>query len=208
MPSSRAALVARVRGLYGIADSLALAEALCRAGAPVVQLRLKGAPDRELVALGRAVATRCRSAGALFVMNDRADLAVLCEADGVHVGQGDLPPDAARAMMGPGRLVGVSTHSLAQARAAVSAGADYLGFGPVWATSTKADAEEAKGLRALEEVARAVPLPVVAIGGITVERAPSVRAAGAAAAAVIGDIARAADSAARAQAFLAAWGPT
>lgn len=206
---TRSALAARLRGLYGIvgdgaADPLALAEALCAAEVGVVQLRLKSAPDREIVAMGRRVAAVCRSAGALFVINDRADLAVLCEADGVHLGQDDLSPVAAREIVGPGRLVGVSTHSLAQARAA--AGADYIGFGPIYATSSKADAEAPKGLGALAEVARAVNVPVVAIGGVTAECAAEVRAAGAAAAAVLSDLAGAADPAMRAREFLARWG--
>src|SRR5262249_48818391 len=102
------------------------------AGAAIIQLREKEIPERRLVELGRRVRVWTREADALFLMNDRADLAVATDADGVHVGQEELPVKEARAIVGPRRLVGVSTHSIEQARQAVLDGADYLGVGPVF----------------------------------------------------------------------------
>jgi thiamine-phosphate pyrophosphorylase len=118
------------------------------------------------------------------------------DADGVHLGQDDLPVAAARRILGPHALVGVSTHDLEQARAAADAGADYLGVGPVFASSTKPDALAARGVALVRAVREAVALPLVAIGGITPDTAVSVRAAGADAVAMIGALVRADDVAA------------
>ena len=138
------------------------------------------AASREIVAL-------CRDR-ALVVVNDRADLALLCGADGVHVGDDDLPVEEARRIVGPGLLVGRSTRTLAEARAAIAAGADHVGFGPMFSTRTKEIAAAPRGLDALREVAGALGAPVVAIGGITLETVGDVARAGAAAAAVIEDL--------------------
>ena len=116
-------------------------------------------------------------AGALAIVNDRPDVAVLAAADGVHVGQGDLAPHEVRRIVGPDRIVGVSTHSLAQALAAAQAGADYIGCGPMFQSTTKPQ-EVVPGPALAAEVVRAVGLPVMAIGGITAETAPAVLAAG------------------------------
>jgi len=167
-----------------------LTEALCRrpwedvlraalaGGATCVQVREKAMASGALLARARAVARIAHEAGALAIVNDRPDLALLAAADGVHVGQDDLAPHEARRIVGPDRLVGVSTHSLAQARAAVEAGADYLGCGPMYATETKPQAV-VPGPALCAEVTRAVRVPVMAIGGITPTRAPEVAAAGA-----------------------------
>jgi thiamine-phosphate pyrophosphorylase len=121
-------------------------------------------------------------------VNDRADLALLAGADGLHVGDDDLPVAEARAIVGPSMLLGRSTRTLAEARAALAAGADHVGFGPMFGTRTKEITVAPRGLDALREVARALPAPVVAIGGITLERVGEVARAGAAAAAVIEDL--------------------
>lgn len=152
------------------------AQQVIRGGADVIQLREKRMSDRETLDLGRKLRAMTGKAGVGFVMNDRADLARLMDADGVHLGQTDLPPAAARRLLKPGQIVGLSTHSLDQARAASAAGVDYIGVGPVYPTATKGYAEGV-GLEYVRSAAAAVPLPLVAIGGITLDRAPAVAAA-------------------------------
>jgi thiamine-phosphate pyrophosphorylase len=167
-----------------------LTEAVCRrpwldvlraalaGGAAAVQVREKEMPDAALLARAREVARAAHEAGALAIVNDRPDIAVLAAADGVHVGQDDLAPHEARRIVGPDRLVGVSTHSVAQALAAAEAGADYLGCGPMFQSATKPQ-EVIPGPALAAEVTRQVGLPVMAIGGITATVAPQVVAAGA-----------------------------
>lgn len=154
-------------------------------GVGIVQLREKHLHDRELVARGRRVREWTREAGALFIMNDRPDLAVLTEADGVHVGQEELSVKDARRIVGPEKLVGVSTHTIEQARQAVLDGADYIGVGPVFASTTKKFAEFA-GLDFVRQVTAEITLPAYAIGGINLENLGEVLAAGARCVAVSG----------------------
>ena len=166
-----------------------LTESLCRrpwqevlhavlaGGAAAVQVREKGMPDGQLLARARETSRAAHEAGAIAIVNDRPDIAVLAAADGVHVGQGDLAPNEARRIVGPDRIVGVSTHSLAQALAAAEAGADYIGCGPMFQSTTKPQ-EVIPGPTLAAEVVRQVGLPVMAIGGITTESAPQVLAAG------------------------------
>ncbi len=149
-----------------------------KAGADVVQLREKHLSDREIVDLGRSVRERTREAGAFFIMNDRPDLAVLTDADGVHVGQEELSVREARRIVGPSRLIGVSTHSIDQARKATRDGADYLGVGPVFPSETKAFSQLA-GLEFVRQVAEEIRLPWYAIGGIRLENIADLRTAGA-----------------------------
>src|SRR5262249_54162956 len=147
------------------------------AGVSVVQMREKKLPDRELIAWGRYVREWTADAGALFIMNDRPDIAVLTDADGVHVGQDELSVRDARRIVGPHRLIGVSTHTIEQARTAVLDGADYIGVGPVFPSTTKAF-EEFAGLKLVREVATDLTLPAFAIGGITAQNIGEVVAAG------------------------------
>lgn len=147
-------------------------------GVGIVQLREKRLNDRDLVAVGRRVREWTREAGALFIMNDRPDLAVLTEADGVHVGQEELSVKDARRIVGPDKLVGVSTHSIDQARQAVLDGADYIGMGPVFPSVTK-KFEQFPGLDFVRQVAAEIQLPAYAIGGITLENLPEILSAGA-----------------------------
>ncbi|HUG90847.1 MAG TPA: thiamine phosphate synthase [Planctomycetaceae bacterium] len=161
-------------------------------GVDVVQLREKDLGDREMLALGRRVREWTREAGALFIMNDRPDLAVLCDADGVHVGQDELTVREARRIVGPDRLVGVSTHTIEQARQAVLDGADSLGVGPVFPSTTKAF-DSLAGLEFVREVAGEITLPWFAIGGITPENVPDVLDAGAGRIAVSGAVCQADD---------------
>ena len=190
-----------LHGFYAICDLPATADAaaagdlagrLLRGGARALQLRLKHAAAGVLLECARAVAPLCRAAGVPFIVNDRLDVALLCGADGVHLGQEDLPLAVAR-RLAPGLLVGVSTHELDQARAAAAAGADYLGFGPVFATATKERADPVVGLGGLRAACAAVAVPVVAIGGLSAATAGAAIAAGAAAVAVIGAVVGAAD---------------
>ena len=180
-------------GLAPGRDHVAIAAAALAGGADMIQLRDKTGSLRDLLPQARSIRALCRSRGALFIVNDRVDLALATDADGAHVGQEDLPAASARRLLGPRRLLGVSTHSLAQAEAARQAGADYIGFGPMFATGTKDTGYEPRGLNALRGIRRAVSLPILAIGGITLENATLVIEAGAAAPAVISAVVAAAD---------------
>ncbi len=191
--------------LYAIADTLGRAELsfvdlagkLCAGGAKLLQLRAKDISSREFLVIAREVQTICQRYGCLLIVNDRADIAIAVDADGVHVGQEDLPLAAARHVLGPKKIIGVSTHDPEQAREAEREGADYIGFGPLFGTVTKATGYSARGLDQLREVRRLVTLPIVAIGGISTERAPSALAAGANAVAMISDLVLADDVAAK-----------
>jgi thiamine-phosphate pyrophosphorylase len=175
-------------------DPVDQARAACAGGAAVVQLRAKLALDREALAWGGEIRRITRGSGALFVVNDRFDLALACGADGVHLGQEDLPPDRIPASAREGLLVGRSTHTLEQALRARDEPVDYVAFGPIFATRSKASPWSERGLEALREVVRRVaPRPVVAIGGIDASRAGRVVAAGAAGLAVISAVAGADD---------------
>lgn len=198
--------------LYAMADPLgrpdlsypALAAQLCTGGARLLQLRVKRRPSRDFLSDAIAVGRICRRHGATFIVNDRVDVALAAAADGVHLGQDDLPLPAARRLCGAGTIVGVSTHSLAQALAAQAAGADYVGFGPLFGTTSKATGYAPRGLDRLAEVCDRLTIPVVAIGGITTARAPAALAAGAAAVAMIGELVPAPDVARRTAGVLAA----
>jgi len=183
-------------------DPAALARMLLEAGARIMQLRLKEAGSRDFLATAREIAGLCRSHGAMLIVNDRADIARLADAAGVHVGQDALPLADARAIMGTGSIVGVSTHSVEQARAAAAGGADYIGFGAIYTGGLK-NVAKAQGLERLRAVRGAVGLPIVAIGGITDTTMPEVLAAGADAAAIITDVVRASDIPAKVRALLA-----
>ena len=196
--------------LYAIVDAERLgarpagdaAEALARGGAAVVQLRAKRVPDRRLFELAREARDGAGRGGALFVVNDRPDIALLLGA-GVHLGQDDLPPAEARLLLGADAVIGRSTHSLAQLEEAVREPVDYVALGPVFATATKGDAEAVVGLAMVRAARALTQLPLVAIGGIDRERAPQVVAAGADGLAVISALLDEADLARAAREFLA-----
>jgi thiamine-phosphate diphosphorylase len=204
----------RLSGLHVLADAsprwkhspVEQARAACAGGASAVQLRAKHASDRELLAWAAEIRSLTGRAGALFLVNDRFDLALAAGADGAHLGQDDLPParipPAARARL----LLGFSTHTLEQASAARGEPIDYLAFGPVFGTRSKDSPWGARGLSMLSAVVRRVrPLPVVAIGGIDAGNAASVRAAGAAGFAVISAVADAEEPEAATRALVDAW---
>lgn len=168
---------------------LQIAEAAIRGGADVVQLRDKEASGGRLYEVALRLRKLTREAGVPFIVNDRLDVALAADADGVHVGRQDLPASAARKILGPGRILGVSAETVEEAVAAEKDGADYLGVGPVFeARGTKADAGEPLGLELVANIRRRCSLPIVAIGGINAENARKVREAGADAAAVISAI--------------------
>lgn len=175
--------------------------AAVRGGVGAFQLREKDLGTRELVALAAAVREVTRETGALFFVNDRADVAAAVDADGVHLGQDDLPVEAARRLLGPEKLVGVSVDSLAQAREAQARGADYLGVGAVFPTVTKPEAVHV-GLSLVGAVAREVEIPFVAIGGIGLENVGEVLRAGAGRVAVVRAVAGAPDVTGAAAALL------
>ncbi|MGH7913760.1 MAG: thiamine phosphate synthase [Candidatus Binataceae bacterium] len=178
-----------------------LARILLDSGARVMQLRLKGASSRDLLAAAREIAAMCRARGAMLIVDDRADIAMLAEAGGVHLGQQDLPLEAARRLVGRDVIIGISTHSVEQARAAERGGADYIGFGPLYPGGLRNNAV-GKGPEMLRDVRAAVRIPLVAIGGITEATMPEALAAGADACAIITDVVRAGDIAAKVRAIL------
>lgn len=193
--------VRTLRGLYAIVDPdwcggrdpVDVARAILRGGAAALQLRAKrmDGPTRER--LGHALHELCTTAGVPFYVNDFAELARRLGADGLHLGQGDMPIADARAIVGDDAAIGVSTHSLAQALAAEQAGADLIGFGPVFATRTKHNPDPVVGLTGLSEVCQRVAIPAIAIGGIDTANAHEVAATGAPLAAAIGAVCGAAD---------------
>jgi len=197
--------------LYPIADNLgdtrrshvAIASEIAHAGAPLLQLRAKSLATAEIVAAARAVRAVTVRTSTLLIINDRADIARLVDADGVHLGQDDLAADAARAILGAHKIIGLSTHSLAQALEAQRAAVvDYIGFGPIYVTTSKADPDPVQGLAALRTVRAHCRLPIVAIGGITPANMAAVLDAGADAVAMIGAIVGAKDIGAKVRELL------
>ncbi len=192
-----------LRGFYAVLDrdDAALARALVR-HARVLQVRLKPASGDDIARVAKMARRVCTEAGAQLIINDRIDIALAVGADGVHLGQTDVPVADARALVGNRLRIGVSTHDLEQVARAVAGGADYLGFGPVFATSTKANPDPVQGLASLRAAVQAAGrVPVVAIGGIATRHARDVYATGVAAICAISSVNGAADVAAAARAF-------
>ena len=200
--------------LYAILDTsirpelspASILEPLLRAGVKVIQYRHKERFRKAHLEQCAALARWVGAFGGEWIVNDRADVAKLCGAAGVHLGQDDLPPDKARLFLGQDAVVGFSTHNLEQAREAASLSVDYIAIGPVFPTSTKKEPDPVVGLEMVARVRSLTAMPLVAIGGITLENAPAVLQAGANAVAVIGDLLQAADIEDRARRFLSALG--
>jgi thiamine-phosphate pyrophosphorylase len=200
--------------LYAIIDAvlvktseLSFAEMMAESGVEILQYRNKLATSRQLLEISSALARQWpnltqNSPRARFIVNDRSDIAALAGAGGVHVGQTDLEVEQARAIVGTQAWVGVSTHNLEQAAAADQTSADYIAFGPIFPTTTKENPDPVVGLDLLAQVRRRTRKPLVAIGGITLERAEAVYRAGADSLAVTRDLMTAPDPAGRARAFL------
>ncbi len=178
-----------------------IARAALAGGADALQLRDKSAAAQNLCAAASEIQPLARKFGAVFVVNDRVDVALLTGADGAHVGPDDLPAREARRLLARPAILGVSAGTVEEAKKAVKDGADYLGVGPVFPTATKPDAGGAIGVDRLAAIVKAVPIPVVGIGGIDHENVAAVIAAGAAGAAVVSAIVSAADMAVAARAL-------
>jgi len=183
--------------LYPITDTklsglshLAQVELLISGGATLVQLRDKSCHSREFYAAAMDCVKLAHSRGARLIINDRVDIAIAAAADGVHLGQDDLPPEAARRLLGEDAIVGFSTHSLAQAVAADALPVDYIAIGPVFGTSTKLNPDPVVGLDLVTAVSANISKPLVAIGGIALDNAFEVINAGAVSVAVISDLYR------------------
>lgn len=179
-----------------------MAGQLIDGGARWIQLRNKIATSRELLTQAVCVVRLARAKRTKIIINDRADVAWLAHAHGVHVGQSDLNVRQVRKILGPQKIVGVSTHNLVQALAAAKTTASYIAVGPIFPTQTKLQADPVVGLLALKEIRQRVSKPIVAIGGIKLENARDVIAAGADAVAVIRDVLQAKDIAKRTQEFI------
>ena len=179
-----------------LAGGLSHAEIARRAvagGADVIQLRDKDSPSRDLLRAGREIRAITTAAGALFLVNDRLDVALACSADGVHLGQDDISPAVARQLAPPDFIIGVSAGSTSEARIAEAQGADYVVVSPVFATGSKADAGPGLGLGCIRKMRAAVRIPVLAIGGIGPGNAADVIRAGADGIAVISAVVAAPD---------------
>jgi thiamine-phosphate pyrophosphorylase len=190
----------RFSGLYVILDRTAargrpleaILDAAIAGGSGMIQLREKEWPSGTVLPLARRLRERCRAAGVPFIVNDRVDLALAANADGVHLGQDDLPAGAARPLLRAGMIMGISTHSRAQARAAERDGADYVAIGAMYPTGTKAGFELV-GPAAVRQLRGAVQVPLIGIGGITVDTVGEVIRAGADGVAVVSAVCGAAD---------------
>lgn len=188
-------------GLYVILDPsgsherplLEVLKASAEAGAKLFQYRNKTASMKAAYAEALSLRKAAHELGVLFIVNDRCDLALAVDADGVHLGQGDLPLNLARTVMGPDKLIGISTHSPEQVRAATAGGPNYLGFGPIFTPGSKSDHDPVVGLQGLRTIRSLTALPVFAIGGITANRTEEVIRAGADGVAVISAILKAPD---------------
>lgn len=180
-------------GLYVITDEelcpgrthVEIARAALAGGARIIQIRDKNASDRDFYEAAMAIRMLTTEAGALLFVNDRVHIAAAVKADGVNVGQTDIPVSAARDILGPKAIIGLSCDSIEQAMGAEAQGADYVGFGPVFPTATKDDAGPISGIETLRQACEKARLPVVAIGGIGATNIAEVAAAGAASAAVV-----------------------
>jgi thiamine-phosphate pyrophosphorylase len=183
----------RIGGLHVLTDTsiqhrfghAELATLAARGGANVVQLRAKSASTRQLLDWGREAKEACREHGCLFLINDRVDVALALPADGVHLGQDDMPVGTARRLLGPGAVIGSSVHNLAELRQAAEEGASYVAFGPMYRTRTKLDTDKVKELHELSALCEASLLPVIAIGGIGPDQVPELLTAGAAGVAAV-----------------------
>ncbi len=176
----------------------------------ILQLRSKKSPAREIIKAARQLRDITLNAGALFIVNDRVDVALMSEADGVHLGQDDIPVKEARKLLTAGKIIGLSTHNTEEALEAVRLGADYISFGPVFKTLTKKDARVPGGTQGLKKVSDALKdrsLPIVAIGGITRANVAEVMASGASMTALIHTILRAEDTAQTIKELLIEVGP-
>jgi len=158
---------------------LELARMAIKGGADTIQFRQKVGTTREMIEIVRQLKQLCLDSGVTLIVNDRVDVAIAAEADGVHLGQNDFPIALARKLLGESRIIGGSASSLEEAQKCLAEGADYIGFGPVYQTASKADADPVTGIKLLKQTVEAIPLPIIAIGGISADNTPEVIQAGA-----------------------------
>lgn len=185
-------------------DAIALVNEALDAGAPVIQLRAKGLPDRELYEFASRIMQACSRRGACCIINDRVDIALAVDADGVHIGADDLPVTVARRLLGDGRVLGATARDPETAQRHEAAGATYLGVGPAYSTGSKDGLPSPLGPEGIARVAAAVSIPVIAVAGITASRVPELIAAGAYGVAVISAVSKADDPRAATEELLAA----
>ncbi len=191
----------RLRGLYVILDPsvnpdrplLDVLKTSAEGGAKLFQYRNKTGSMKAAYAEAVSLRKMAHELGVLFIVNDRCDLTMAVDADGVHLGQGDLPLDLARKVMGPDKLIGISTHTTEQVLAATAGGPDYLGFGPIFTPASKADHDPVVGIQGLKAIRSLTSLPLFAIGGITLDHVEEVIGAGANGVAVISAVLKASD---------------
>ncbi len=200
--------------LYVILDAALLtvsetecAQKLVTAGVRLLQYRNKRASARELFDSAKRLSSLLIPQGVTFVVNDRADVASAAEASGIHVGQEDLEAESARAVVGSNKLLGVSTHNMEQFQRAAASSADYIAVGPIFATGTKSNPDPVVGTEFIRRVRLLTDKPIVAIGGITLERAPEIIEAGADSVAVVSDILSAPEPGMRAREYIDLLGP-
>ncbi|HEX5367429.1 MAG TPA: thiamine phosphate synthase [Acidimicrobiales bacterium] len=193
MTAGRPPTAPAIGRLHVLVDTLGLAEAALEAGAPTVQVRLKSGADVDRLRLTGTILERCRDAGATCLVDDRVDLALAVGADGVHLGEEDLPVPVARRLLGTGAIIGGTARDPGSGRRLVAEGATYLGVGPCFPTRSKRGLPEPIGVAGVRAVAAAVDVPVIAISGITPGVVAEVLAAGAYGVAVIGAVAEAVD---------------
>lgn len=182
-------------------SNIEVVEELLAAGIKIIQYREKSKDLRRQYQECLEIRRLTREAGAAFIVNDHVDLALMVAADGVHLGQDDLPPEAVRRLVGPEMVIGLSTHSPEQARAAFECGVDYIGVGPIFPTQTKSNVVDPVGLGYLDYVVQNIPLPFVAIGGIKEHNIRQVRRHGARCIAMVTEILEAEDLGAKVQAL-------
>ncbi len=154
-------------------------------GADAIQFRQKTGSTRKMIDIARSMKEMCVKTGVTFIVNDRIDIAIAVEADGVHLGQDDFPAPLARKLLGSDKIIGGSASTIAEAHKCLSDGVDYIGFGPVYPTTSKDDAGPVTGMTILKQVVKEIPLPIIAIGGVTADNTPEVMLAGAHGIAVI-----------------------
>lgn len=187
-----------IKGLYAIVDDsfnhpIELARQIISGGCRLLQLRSKKMSTAEFLSTASEIQKICEKAEAIFIVNDRIDIALAVGAGGVHLGQDDIPLKAARKIIG-NKIIGVSTHNLAETQAAQNEGANYIGFGPIFSTSTKLDAHAVQGIDKLISMRKEISIPIVAIGGVKKENMEELYNAGADAAAIISSLAKADDA--------------
>ena len=184
-----------IEGLYFVTDRKLSKQGILKdvkqvigAGCKIVQYREKEKSSEEMFKEAKQLAELCKSKDVLFIVNNRVDIALAVDADGVHLGQNDLPLDLARKILGKGKIIGTSNHSVKEVKQSESAGADYISVGPVFYTDTKKDAGPVLGLELLKQVRAITKLPIVAIGGVNEENIEEVLQAGANSVAIISAI--------------------